>query len=116
MLVMCSLRISGPFILTALLTATLSLPVHAQSPQTPEIQSGPSSSAQPKSPASVPPPSADPVNIATGSLPDPPPLHIASRQTAEGQQTDPQHGGTISGTVEDANGAEVPDALVELEN
>jgi hypothetical protein len=109
---MCSLRISGPFILTALLTATLSPPAHAQSPQN---QSGPASATQPKSPASVPL-SADPVNIATGSLPDPPPLHIVSPQTTEGQQTDPQHGGTISGTVEDANGAEVPDALVELEN
>src|SRR5271168_279606 len=105
---MCSLRISGPSILTALLTATLSLHAHAQSPR---IQLGPaSSSTQTTTPAPAPI-SSDPGNIAANKLPDAPGVHIASQQTP-----DQQSGGNIDGTVLDANGAEVAGAMVTLEN
>jgi hypothetical protein len=87
---MCSLRISGPLLLTALLTATLSPRTHAQSPQS-QFESASSISTT--------------ENIAR--LPDAP---------AVPQSTDQQHGGTISGIVEDANGAEIADATVALEN
>jgi Carboxypeptidase regulatory-like domain len=86
---MCNLRISGPFILTALLTAMLSLPAHAQSPQ-------------------IRPGSGD---VAVNKLPETPGLHTAHQQTV-----DQQFGGSIVGTVLDAEGAEVANAVVTLEN
>src|SRR5580704_10197810 len=106
---MCSLRISGPFLLTALLTATLSPQAHAQPPQSPQIPHGPSSqSTQTTAPASVPAP-ADSAEIASEKLPDAPGMR-PSNQLAADQQT----GGSIVGTVLDTEGAEVPNALVTL--
>jgi len=101
---MCSLRISGPRTLTALLTAMLSLQAHAQSSQTP-IQPLPAPSSIKI--ASAPVPSS---SNSTDDLPDAPGTHASAEQTAN------QQPGSISGTVIDANGAEVPGALVALEN
>jgi hypothetical protein len=89
---MCSLRISGPLLLSALLTAMLSSHTYAQSPQS---QSGSASSTSVAE------------NVTTARLPDAPAIP---------QSTDQQHSGTISGTVEDVNGAEISDATVALEN
>jgi hypothetical protein len=114
---MCSLRIPGPFILTALLTATLSPPAHAQSSQTPHgpASSSSSSSTQPSAPAPVPP-STDAADVAADKLPDVPATHISTQQTTADQQSDQQSGGSIVGTVLDAEGAEIANALVTLEN
>jgi hypothetical protein len=110
---MCSLRISGPFILTALLTAMLSLPAHAQSfqIQSPQIQHGPASSA----PAPIPP-STDSADVIADKLPDAPATHISTQQTAAIQESDQHSGGSIVGTVLDAEGAEIANAVVTLEN
>jgi hypothetical protein len=107
---MYSLRISGPSILTALLTATFSLHAHAQTPQShspaaPSVQTtSPATAAASANPG-------DPSDIAANKLSDAPGFHIPSQQTA-----DPQSGGSIVGTVLDAEGAEVANALVTLEN
>jgi Carboxypeptidase regulatory-like domain len=85
---MCMLRITGPLTLTALLTAMLSLPTHAQTLQSP---SGPSST-----------PTATPEQ-ATNKLPEAPEQHT-------------QFAGNIVGTVLDSNGAEIPGATITLEN
>src|SRR5882757_1381861 len=95
-LVMCSLRISGPFILTTLLAATLSTHAHAQSPQT-------QTNAEP---ASAPADLRNPGN----NLPDELGLHSASQPDAD------QRSASLTGTVLDAEGAEITDALVTLEN
>jgi Carboxypeptidase regulatory-like domain len=105
---MCSLRTSGPLILTALLTATLSPPAHAQFPQ---IQHGPAASPTPSAPAPVPPSTA-PADVAADKLPDAPATHISTQQTTADQHS----GGSIVGTVLDAEGAEVTNAVVTLEN
>jgi len=84
---MSSLRFTGPIILTALLIATLSLPTHAQNSLIA---------------------SANPGGIVT-ILPNAP-------TPAPTQQTDPQSGGIIFGTVLDAEGADISDAVVTLEN
>ena len=86
LLVMCSLRTSGPLILTSLLTATLSLQSHAQSPMP---HSGPFNLPIPTSSASTQP-STDPVAEAD-KLPDAPGFSIAS--------ADPRPTGSILGTV-----------------
>jgi hypothetical protein len=95
---MCSLRFSGPLILTALLTATLSPYAHAQSPQ---IQ--PSAQTIPSEPADL-------RNVPTNTQPDEPGLHTAIPPDSD------QRSSRITGTVLDAEGAEVTDALVTLEN
>jgi hypothetical protein len=87
---MCTLRITGPLTLTALLTAMLSLPTHAQSPLSPY---GPSSSTQ-----------TTPPELATNKLPEAPEEHTQ------------QFSGNIVGTVLDSNGAEIPGATITLEN
>ena len=86
-LVMTSLRFSGLLILTALLISQLSSSMHAQSSGIHEI-------AIPDAPAA---------NIAVLPGPVPP-------------APDPQSVGTIVGVVEDAHGADIPDATVTLEN
>jgi Carboxypeptidase regulatory-like domain len=84
---MCSLRTLGPLTLTALLTAMLSLPAHAQFPQ-------PASGSIQTTP-----------EVAANKLPEAPEQHNA------------QHfAGNIIGTVVDTNGAEVPGARIILEN
>jgi hypothetical protein len=100
---MCSLRTSGPLILTSLLTATLSLQSHAQSPM---AHSGPFNLPIPTSSASIQP-STDLV-AETDKLPDAPGFSIAS--------ADPRPTGSILGTVLDTEGAQIPGALVTLEN
>lgn len=95
---MCCLRTSGPLILTALLTATLSPYAHAQSPQ---IQ--PSAQTIPSEPANL-------RNVPTNTQPDEPGLHTAIPPDSD------QRSSRITGTVLDAEGAEVTDALVILEN
>ena len=99
---MFSLRLSGPFILTALLTAPFSPPAHAQSPQ---ILPRPLFSSTPASPPT------DPTDLTSTRLPDAPGPSIAPQPAA-----DPQSGGSILGTVLDTEGAEIADALVTLEN
>ena len=107
---MYSLRISGPSILTALLTATFSLPAHAQTPQS-HGPAAPSIQTTSPAPAAASANPGDPSDIAANKLSDAPGFHIPSQQTA-----DPQSGGSIVGTVLDAEGAEVANALVTLEN
>ena len=105
----CSLRISGPFILTSLLASTLSPQAHARTPQTQTNAVFQSTQTTASEPASAP---ADPRNDANklpDKLPDEPALHTAS-------QHDDQKSGSITGTVLDAEGAEITDALVTLEN
>jgi Carboxypeptidase regulatory-like domain len=104
---MCSLRISGPFILTAMLTATLSLQSHAQSPQTQTNAVSPSTQTTASEPASAP---ADLRNVLSDKLPDEPGSHITNPPDAD------QRSGSIIGTVLDTAGAEITDALVTLEN
>jgi hypothetical protein len=111
---MCSLRISGPFILTALLAATLSPHLHAQSPDIPQTQTNivsQSTQTTASEPASAP---ADlrsgPTDKPADKLTDEPGLHIASPPDAD------QRSASITGTVVDAEGAEITDALVTLEN
>jgi hypothetical protein len=84
---MSSLRFTGPIILTALLIPTLSPPTHAQSSLVA---------------------SANPTGIVN-ILPNAP-------TPAPAQQTDPQSGGIIFGTVLDAEGADISAAVVTLEN
>jgi hypothetical protein len=107
---MCCLRTSGPLILTALLIAMLSLTAHAQSPNTLSGPASPSNSASTETPPSTPP-SADLEDPTAGKLPNAPGPHTLT-PPAPG----PQFGGTILGTVLDANGAEISDALVTLED
>jgi hypothetical protein len=88
---MSSLRFTGPFILTALLIANLSPPTRAQTSFF--------ASANPKS--------------ATKTLPNAP---IPAPSAPHPQQVDTQSGGIIYGTVLDAEGADISDAVVTLEN
>jgi hypothetical protein len=105
---MCSLRTSGPFILTSLLTATLSLPAHAQASKTTNAPATHFVQTTTPGPAL---PSADPSEIAADKLPEAPGPHTTGQQASE-QQSD----GSIIGIVLDTEGAEVPNALVILEN
>jgi hypothetical protein len=105
---MCSLRHSAPFILTALLTTTLSLHARAQLPQTHPGSTFTSTRTTASTPSSVLP---APVDIFGNKLLDAPTTHIATEPPA-----DRQSGGSILGTVLDTGGAEVSDALVTLEN
>jgi carboxypeptidase family protein len=104
---MCSLRVSGLGITTALLTATLSPQMHAQSPQI-KLATTPQSVFT-ASPA-LATPSAVPGNIAANRLPEAPGSHIVTEPPPN------QSVGSISGAVVDTNGYEVPGALVALEN
>ena len=97
---MCCLRPSGPLILTALLIAMLSATAHAQFPHTLSGPASPSNSPSTETPPATPP-SADLDETTASKLPNAP---------------GPQFGGTILGTVLDANGAEISDALVTLED
>jgi hypothetical protein len=110
---MCSLRISGPFILTTLLAATLSPHAHAQSHQILQIQTN-SVSQSTQTTASEPvPASAGPRNDLgklPDKLPDEPGIQPASPPDAD------QRSASLAGTVLDAEGAEITDALVTLEN
>jgi hypothetical protein len=112
---MCSLRISGPFILPALLAATLSPQIHAQSPQVrlaTNFSSIPTSTSAPaNAPNGIPSSISNSVPDSADKLPDAPEQQIVSQHSA-----DPQSGGSIVGTVLDAEGAEVTNALVTLEN
>jgi hypothetical protein len=101
---MCSLRISGPLNRTVLLAAMLSLQAHAQSPQPQPTIAYPSNQTATVS-------AADTGDITADKLPDAPGLHVTGHQA-----TDQQSGGSISGTVLDANGAEVAGAMVALDN
>ncbi len=98
---MCSLRISGPLILLALLTAMLSLQAHGQALQLPL-----GASSQPTTPVHSPA-----LADFTGKLPDEPGPSIITRQPVNQPSS-----GNIIGTVFDANGAQITDALVTLEN
>jgi Carboxypeptidase regulatory-like domain len=104
---MCSLRLSAPFILTALLTTTLSLHAHAQLPQTHPGSSFTSTRTTAPTPFPALP---TPIDIFGNKLLDAPASHIATETPADRQS------GSILGTVLDAGGAEVSDALVTLEN
>jgi hypothetical protein len=111
---MYSLRISGPSILTALLTATLSPPTHAQSFQ---IQSPQISHSFFSSPTSTTPPTTPPTAFRTFTGPADEKLPDAlGTPTPVPQIADPQSSGSVVGTVLDAEGAEVPNAVVTLEN
>jgi hypothetical protein len=94
---MCRLRTLGPLSLTFLLTTALSLQTYAQSSQT---ISAPSSSSNQAAP------SAEPTNIAADNLPDSPGSHTTNHPLI----------GNITGTVLDANGAQIPGAIVALDN
>jgi hypothetical protein len=89
---MCSLRTSGPWTLTALLTAMLSLQTHAQAPQSNFLSTQ----------------TATPELVAV-TLPEAPEQHT-------GEHSEPQFAGNIIGTVLDSNGAEVSGATIILEN
>jgi Carboxypeptidase regulatory-like domain len=117
---MCSLRFSGPFVLTALLTVTLSSTAHAQPFQPHPLQIH--SSQISYSPAAIQasfststgPAESIPADTVTEKLLDAP---CPPAPTA--QPTDPttqQFAGSILGTVQDIEGAEIPHALVTLEN
>jgi hypothetical protein len=107
---MCSLRIPGPVTLTALLAATLSLQSHAQAPQIQTNAVSPSTPTTASESVSTSDPKNDPADKLPDKLPDEPGLHTAGQQDAD------QKTGSITGTVLDAEGAEITDALVTLEN
>jgi hypothetical protein len=97
-------------ILTTLLAATLSPHAHAQSPQIPQTQTNavfPPTQTTTSEPVSA---SASPTNDSGDKPPDEPGIHSASQPDAD------QRFGSITGTVLDAEGAEITDALVTLEN
>jgi hypothetical protein len=104
---MCSLRVSGLGIPTALLTAMLSLQAYAQSPHIKPATTSQSVLTASPAPAT---PSIVPGNIAANRLPEAPGSHIISEPPANPPV------GSISGAVVDTNGDEVPGALVALEN
>ncbi len=104
---MCSLRVSSLGIPTALLTAALSLQMHAQSPQTKSATTPPPIRTTSLALAT---PSTVPGNIAANRLPEAPGSHIVTEPPAN------QSVGSISGAVVDTNGDEVPGAMVALEN
>ncbi len=109
---MCSLRLSGPLILTTLLTTTLSRPAHAQSPRIPLSQSFTSAQTTTlNSPSADHEDPRDPKDLEPAFLPDAPTTHILPQPPP-----DPSFNGSILGTVLDSNGAEIPDAVVRLEN
>ena len=99
---MPSLRTSGPFFLTTLLIATLGPPMHAQS-----LFSPGTSLTQPTTPTQLSP--GPGISETTEKLPDPP-------STSPPTTTAVQSSGSILGTVLDPNGAEIPGAVVTLEN
>jgi hypothetical protein len=102
---MCRLRFSSPFILISLLTAMLGPQSHAQSFSS---RSGPApapSSLRTSAFRTQPNPSD------TSHLPDAP---LPPAPAA--QPSDAQFAGSILGTVQDTEGAEIPNALVTLEN
>jgi hypothetical protein len=101
---MCSLRFSGPLILTSLLTAALSPHAHAQSFLS---HSGPTSTATPTAFRS----STSRADVFPDKLPDTSISPVAAQPAA-----DQNSGGSIVGTVLDTEGAEIPNALVTLEN
>jgi hypothetical protein len=106
LLVMCSLRISGPFILSALLTTALSLPTHGQSPHL--LFSIPA-------PTTIPVQAPAPADFAD-KLPNEPAPPITTRPVNQPSGGIITSNGIIIGTVFDTNGAEITDALVTLEN
>jgi Carboxypeptidase regulatory-like domain len=98
---MHSLRFSGPLILTSLLAATASQPAHAQTFLN-----------HSSSPAAIPTAfrGTSPDDVGLDKLPD---LSIPS---IADQPPDQHSAGSIVGTVQDTEGAEIPNALVTLEN
>jgi hypothetical protein len=102
---MYHLRFSGPFILTALWTATLSPQLHAQSFLSRSSTVAPGIGALRTSANPSANPSTDP---SINPLPDAP--------APAAQPADVQFAGSILGTVQDTEGGEIPNALVTLEN
>lgn len=104
---MCRLRFSGPFILTALLTAIVSPQSHAQS-----FLSRSGTATQPAPNAFRTSSFRTQSNPSdTDHLPDAPLPPAPAAQPA-----DVQFAGSILGTVQDIEGAEIPNAVVTLEN
>ena len=100
---MYRLRFSGPFILTSMLTAMPGPQSHAQSFLSRSSAVAPATSALRTS--------ANPSHPSINPLPDAP-----LPPAPDAQPADAQFAGSILGTVQDAEGAEIPNALVTLEN
>jgi Carboxypeptidase regulatory-like domain len=108
------MRNSGPFILTILLSAMLSPYAHAQSlPLQTETTSLPINKTTNET--GTPTQQVAAVELPTEELPDAPGMQSLSDQTANQKTTSQKPTGSISGTVLDANGAQVEGALVTLE-
>jgi hypothetical protein len=105
---MWNLRAPGPLSFAALLIAWIGPPGHAQ---TRNLQPPPNfKPAQLASSQSVSP-SPGPTDVSAIRLPEAPGPNITSQQA-----TEQANAGSILGTVQDANGAEIANALVTLEN
>jgi Carboxypeptidase regulatory-like domain len=118
---MCSLRFSGPFVLTALLTVALSSTAHAQpfQPHPLQIHSSQISYSPAAIPASFSSTSTGPAEITPADTVTEKLLDAPRPPAPAAQPTDPttqQFAGSILGTVQDIEGAEIPHALVTLEN
>jgi hypothetical protein len=108
------MRNSGPFILTILLSAMLSPYAHAQSlPLQTETTSLPINKTTNET--GTPTQQVAAVELPEEELPDAPGMQSLSDQTANQKTTSQKPTGSISGTVLDANGAQVEGALVTLE-
>ena len=112
---MWNLRAPGPLGLAVFLIVWIGSPAHAQ---TRSLQATPNFTPTHFASSQSASPSADPVAQPPTSVIDPPAgLPEAPGSHMAGQQaTDPASAGSILGTVVDANGAEVANALVTLEN
>jgi Carboxypeptidase regulatory-like domain len=110
------LRNSGPFILTILLSAMLSPHAHAQLAP---IQTGTTSLTINKPIAKVTTRDSTQqiatVALPAEELPDAPGMQATSQQPADQKSTGQKPVGSISGTVLDANGAQIEGGVVTLE-